>query len=114
MLVATPGRLLDLINQRAVSLQSIHFLVLDEADRMLDMGFVRDIKKVIALIPKNRQTMLFSATMPKNIEDFAQSILNNPKRITVTPVSSTAEKIDQRVYPVAKPDKIGLLSHLIK
>ncbi|SKB28615.1 ATP-dependent RNA helicase RhlE [Parapedobacter luteus] len=114
ILVATPGRLLDLLNQRAVSLSSIAYLVLDEADRMLDMGFIKDIKKIIGLIPTTRQTLLFSATMPKNIEDFAQSILTNPERITVTPVSSTAEKIDQLVFPVAKADKIGLLAHLIK
>lgn len=114
IIVATPGRLLDLLNQRALSLNSIRYLVLDEADRMLDMGFIKDIKKVIGMIPENRQTLLFSATMPKNIEAFAQSILTNPERISVAPVSSTADKIDQLVYPVSKPDKIELLSHLIK
>jgi len=114
MLVATPGRLLDLIGQRALSLESVAHLVLDEADRMLDMGFIKDIKKVIQQIPVNRQTLLFSATMPKSIADFAHSILKNPEHIAVTPVSSTAEKIDQAVYPVAKADKVGLLAHLIK
>ncbi|SEK66317.1 DEAD/DEAH box helicase [Parapedobacter koreensis] len=114
ILVATPGRLLDLLNQGAVSLSAIGFLVLDEADRMLDMGFIKDIKKIISLVPDRRQTLLFSATMPKNIEDFAQAILTNPERIAVTPVSSTAEKIEQLVFPVAKSDKPGLLEHLIK
>ncbi len=114
ILVATPGRLLDLINQRALHLHSVRYLVLDEADRMLDMGFIKDIKKVIGLIPQKRQTLLFSATIPKNIEELAQSILTNPERIAVTPVSSTAEKIDQLVFPVAKTDKVALLAHLIK
>lgn len=114
ILVATPGRLLDLLNQRAVSLQDLRYLVLDEADRMLDMGFIKDIRKIMAVIPANRQTLLFSATMPKNIEDLAGSILKNPERIAVTPVSSTVEKITQAIYPVSKPDKISLLSHLIK
>lgn len=114
ILVATPGRLLDLINQRAVSLADVRFFVLDEADRMLDMGFIRDIRKVVALLPTDRQTLLFSATMPASIEALAQSLQRNPVRIAVTPISSAAETIEQRVFPVAKQDKIGLLSHLIE
>lgn len=114
ILVATPGRLLDLINQRAVSLADVRFFVLDEADRMLDMGFIRDIRKVVALLPTDRQTLLFSATMPASIEALAQSLQRNPVRIAVTPVSSAAGTIEQRVFPVAKQDKIGLLSHLIE
>ncbi|MFB2121548.1 DEAD/DEAH box helicase [Parapedobacter sp. 2B3] len=114
ILVATPGRLLDLINQRALSLQSVQFLVLDEADRMLDMGFIKDIQRVIAMIPAQRQTLLFSATMPTEIEKLAGAILRNPKHIAVAPVSSTVETIAQAVYPVAKPDKIDLLAHLVR
>ena len=115
ILVATPGRLLDLLGQRAISLQAVAHLVLDEADRMLDMGFVRDIKKIIELIPSlGRQTLLFSATMPKSIENFAQSILRRPERIAVTPVSSTVDTIEQAVFPVLKADKVGLLIHLIR
>ncbi|MEC3879817.1 DEAD/DEAH box helicase [Parapedobacter sp. 10938] len=114
ILVATPGRLLDLINQRVLSLQSVRFLVLDEADRMLDMGFIKDIQRVIAMIPTDRQTLLFSATMPKEIEKLASAILRNPKQIAVAPVSSTVDTIKQAVYPVAKPDKINLLAHLVR
>ncbi len=114
ILVATPGRLLDLINQRALSLQSVQFLVLDEADRMLDMGFIKDIQRVIAMIPAQRQTLLFSATMPTEIEKLAGAILRNPKHIAVAPVSSTVETIAQAIYPVAKPDKIDLLAHLVR
>jgi len=113
ILIATPGRLLDLINQRELSLQEVRFLVLDEADRMLDMGFIKDIQRVIAMIPANRQTLLFSATMPKEIEKLASDILRNPKHIAVAPVSSTVDTIKQAVYPVAKPDKIDLLAHLV-
>lgn len=114
ILIATPGRLLDLINQRELSLQEVRFLVLDEADRMLDMGFIKDIQRVIAMIPANRQTLLFSATMPKEIEKLASDILRNPKHIAVAPVSSTVDTIKQAVYPVAKPDKIDLLAHLVR
>ncbi|MGK6352575.1 DEAD/DEAH box helicase [Parapedobacter sp. DT-150] len=114
ILIATPGRLLDLLNQRIFSLKDVNYLVLDEADRMLDMGFIKDIKKIIALLPVQRQTLLFSATMPKSIADFAQSIQRNAESIAVTPVSSTAEKVSQAIFPVAKADKIELLGHLIK
>ncbi|WP_257659118.1 DEAD/DEAH box helicase [Parapedobacter lycopersici] len=114
ILVATPGRLLDLLAQRAVSLQAVAHLVLDEADRMLDMGFIRDIQKILNLVPANKQTLLFSATMPKSIEDLARSIMRHPVRIAVTPVSSTVETIEQAIFPVAKADKIGLLTHILK
>ena len=113
ILVATPGRLLDLLNQRVFTLQQVRFLVLDEADRMLDMGFIKDIRTIIGKIPEKRQTMLFSATMPPEIENLARAILNNPERIAVTPVSSTVETIQQAIYPVLKPNKVDLLSHLV-
>lgn len=114
IVVATPGRLLDLLNQRALSLQQVNFLVLDEADRMLDMGFIKDIRTIIGKIPAERQTLLFSATMPAEIEHLANAILQNPERIAVTPVSSTVETIQQAIYPVAKADKVDLLSHLVR
>src|SRR5690606_724403 len=114
VLVATPGRLLDLLNQRALNLSSIEVFVLDEADRMLDMGFINDVKKIIAKIPQKKQTLFFSATMPSEITGLANSILNNPTRVEVTPTSSTVEKITQAVYPVEKKDKPSLLVHLLK
>lgn len=114
VLVATPGRLLDLINQKVVSLATITHFVLDEADRMLDMGFIHDIKKLIALLPAKRQTLFFSATMPLEIAKLAHTILRNPIRVEVTPVSSTAEKISQVVYAVEKTNKPKLLVHLLK
>src|SRR3954468_23281228 len=114
ILVATPGRLLDLIQQRYISLDHIKFLVLDEADRMLDMGFVHDVKKIIAKVPQKRQTLFFSATMPKEIQQLADSILNNPEKIEVTPVSSTADTIQQELYYVEKNDKRSLLAHILK
>ncbi|WP_207426265.1 DEAD/DEAH box helicase [Pedobacter sp. SYSU D00535] len=113
ILVATPGRLLDLMAQKAINLQHIQLFVLDEADRMLDMGFINDVKKVIAKLPAKRQTLLFSATMPSEIAGLANSILRNPSKVEVTPVSSTAEKISQSVYPVDKKDKASLLLHLL-
>ena len=113
VLVATPGRLLDLLNQKVLSLQQVRFLVLDEADRMLDMGFIKDIRTIIGKIPENRQTMLFSATMPSEIENLARAILRNPERIAVTPVSSTVDTIQQAVYPVVKANKVDLLCHLV-
>lgn len=114
ILVATPGRLLDLMNQRFVSLQHIEFFVLDEADRMLDMGFIHDVKKVIAKLPAKKQTLFFSATMPSEIQKLADTILHKPVKVEVTPVSSTAEKIEQEVYFIDKPNKKNLLIQLIK
>lgn len=114
ILVATPGRLLDLMNQRFVNLQHIQILVLDEADRMLDMGFVNDVKKVIAKLPAKRQTLFFSATMPAEIKQLADTILHKPERVEVTPVSSTAETIRQAVFMVEKNDKRALLLHVLK
>lgn len=113
VLVATPGRLLDLMNQGHVSLDEIEIFVLDEADRMLDMGFINDVKRVVAKLPQKRQTLFFSATMPPEIEKLANNILNNPVKVEVTPVSSTAETINQSVYFVDKPDKKKLLKHLL-
>lgn len=114
ILVATPGRLLDLVNQRYVNLEHIKILVLDEADRMLDMGFVHDVKKIIAKIPAKRQTLFFSATMPKEIQSLADTILNKPEKVEVTPVSSTADTINQSIFFVDKGDKRLLLSHILK
>lgn len=114
ILVATPGRLLDLINQKLLHLHHLKILVLDEADRMLDMGFIHDVKKIIAKIPEKRQTLFFSATMPPEIQKLANSLLVNPEKVEVTPVSSTAEMIDQKVFFVAKSDKKNLLIHVLK
>jgi ATP-dependent RNA helicase RhlE len=114
ILVATPGRLLDLMNQRFVHLEHIKMLVLDEADRMLDMGFVHDVKKVIAKIPAKRQTLFFSATMPDEIQQLANTILTKPEKVEVTPVSSTADTIQQMLYYVEKNDKRSLLAHILK
>ncbi len=109
ILIATPGRLLDLIDQKFVHLHHLSIFVLDEADRMLDMGFIHDVKKVIAKLPRHRQTLLFSATMPREIQDLAASILTNPQKVEVTPVSSTADTIEQSVYFVDKGNKKNLL-----
>jgi ATP-dependent RNA helicase RhlE len=114
VLVATPGRLIDLINQGFINLQQLEIFVLDEADRMLDMGFIHDVKRIIKLLPERRQTLFFSATMPPVIMKLAQTILKNPRKVEVTPVSSTAEKIVQSVYFVEKNEKIHLLMHLLK
>lgn len=114
VLVATPGRLLDLNNQGHIDLSRLEFLVLDEADQMLDMGFIHDIKKIIKLTPKSRQTLLFSATMPDAIRNLANSFLNKPKLINISPVSSTAETVKQQIYFVEKSDKRKLLYHLIR
>ena len=113
ILVATPGRLLDLIGQDIVNLSSISYFVLDEADRMLDMGFIHDVKKIMAHIPNDRQTMLFSATIPKEILDLSKKLLNNPVRISVVPVEATLDIITQTLYKVKKPDKVNLLSYLL-
>lgn len=114
ILVATPGRLLDLVNQKFVKLQNTQYFVLDEADLMLDMGMLQDVKKVIKHIPKERQTMFFSATMPTEIAKLADSILTNPMKIVITPVSSTVDIIKQAVYYVDRENKIKLLINLLK
>jgi len=114
ILIATPGRLLDLHKQGHVNLDHLHTLVLDEADQMLDMGFINDVKKIVKLTPDNRQTLLFSATMPVPIRELADTFLTKPQYVSVTPVSSTAEKVKQQVYFVDKGDKRKLLYHLIR
>lgn len=114
ILVATPGRLLDLINQGYISLKHIEFSVLDEADRMLDMGFIHDIKKIIALLPTQRQSLFFSATMPPDIVDLSKKILGNPVKVSVTPEQTTAEKVSQQLYFVGKGAKAKLLVHLLE
>lgn len=114
ILVATPGRLLDLISQGFVNLKSLDFFVLDEADRMLDMGFIHDIKRILKLLPAKRQTLFFSATMPPEIETLANSMLTKPEKVEVTPVSSTVDTISQYVYFVEKKEKKDLLIHLLK
>jgi ATP-dependent RNA helicase RhlE len=113
ILVATPGRLLDLMNQGHISLKQIEMFVLDEADRMLDMGFIHDVKRVIAALPKKRQTLFFSATMPTEIQKLSSTILTNPKKVEVAPVSSTAETIEQHLFYVDKGDKNSLLLHVL-
>ena len=114
ILIATPGRLLDLHKQGFINLNYLHTLVLDEADQMLDMGFINDVKKIIKLTPDNRQTLLFSATMPLAIRELADTFLTKPKYVSVTPVSSTAERVKQQLYFVDKGDKRKLLYHLIR
>ncbi len=113
VLVATPGRLLDLINQGYVSLKEVEYFVLDEADRMLDMGFIHDIKKILKLLPSKRQSLFFSATMPENILQLSSQILNAPEKVVVNPVSSTAETIQQFVYMTNKANKNQLLLHIL-
>ena len=113
ILVATPGRLLDLMNQGHISLRQIEMFVLDEADRMLDMGFIHDVKRIIAALPKKRQTLFFSATMPTEIQKLSSTILTNPKKVEVAPVSSTAETIEQHLFYVDKGDKNSLLLHVL-
>lgn len=114
ILVATPGRLLDLINQKIVNIEHIKLLILDEADRMLDMGFIHDVKKIIAKTPLKKQTLLFSATMPPDIAKLANTILKSPVKIEITPVSSTVDTIDQYLYFVDKGNKKDLLLHILK
>jgi ATP-dependent RNA helicase RhlE len=114
ILVATPGRLLDLMQQGHITLSNIKFFVLDEADRMLDMGFIHDVKKVIVKLPAKRQSLFFSATMPPEISQLADMLLKNPVKIEVTPVSSTAEMIQQAVYFVDKNEKQDLLIDILK
>lgn len=114
ILTVTPGRLLDLVDQGFVNLSTIQILVLDEADRMLDMGFINDIRRILKLVPKERQTLFFSATMPDNIVELSKSILTNPKSVSVSPPSSTAEKIQQFLYYTNVAHKADLLEHIIK
>ncbi len=114
ILVATPGRLLDLISQGHISLENIEIFVLDEADRMLDMGFIRDINKIMEMIPKSSQILLFSATMPKEIADLSRRFLKNPSKVSVDPPSSTVDTIDSYVFFVEKKEKFKLLLHLLK
>jgi len=114
ILVATPGRLLDLMNRRFVDLRQLKIFVLDEADRMLDMGFIHDVRRVITHLPEKRQSLFFSATMPPEIQKLADTILTNPARVEVTPVSSTAEKVRQEMYFVNKSNKPKLLKHLLE
>ncbi len=114
ILTATPGRLLDLMNQGFISLKDIEYFVLDEADRMLDMGFINDIKKIIAKLPVKRQSLYFSATMPDTIVELSKKILNNPVKVNVSPVSSTAETIRQYLYYTNRADKNNLLIHILQ
>jgi ATP-dependent RNA helicase RhlE len=114
ILVATPGRLLDLVQQGIIRLDAVEHFVLDEADRMLDMGFINDIKKIVSRLPQKKQTLLFSATFPDEIRKLVASLLRDPLHISVAPVSSTATDIDQRVYYVEKQDKRALLRHVLK
>ncbi len=113
VLVATPGRLLDLINQRLLNLNSVEVLVLDEADRMLDMGFLRDIKKILALVPEKRQNLLFSATFSPEVKKLAAGFMNNPVQVEATPENTTVEKINQKVYRLDKNKKTALVTELI-
>lgn len=114
ILVATPGRLLDFISQGIISLKNLEIFVLDEADRMLDMGFVHDVKRIVKLLPQQRQTLFFSATFPDEIKTLANSILNNPVKVAVAPVSATADTIQQKVYFVDKENKLELLTHILQ
>ena len=114
ILVATPGRLLDLMGQGFVRMDRLEVLVLDEADRMLDMGFIHDVRRIIAALPRQRQTLFFSATLPRDIQDLARDILRDPVRVEVTPAATTLETTRQEVYLVEKPDKRALLAHLLE
>ncbi len=114
ILIATPGRLLDLMNQKQADISRINILILDEADRMLDMGFIHDVKKIISKTPVNKQTLLFSATMPPDIANLSKELLKNPAKIEITPASTTVEVIDQYLYYVDKENKKNLLAHILK
>lgn len=114
ILIATPGRLLDLVGQGLLDLRTLEYFVLDEADRMLDMGFIHDIKRILPLLPHQRQTLFFSATMPQEIAKLADTILSHPEKVEVTPPASTVDMIEQCVYYVEKADKKGLLIELLK
>lgn len=113
-LIATPGRLLDLMNQGIISLRDVEYVVLDEADQMLDMGFIHDIKKIIAKLPNKRQSLFFSATMPKDIVELSKKLLGNFERVTIKPKQATAEKVEQGIYFVSKLNKPKLLVHLLE
>ncbi|MBB6623639.1 DEAD/DEAH box helicase [Clostridium gasigenes] len=114
VLIATPGRLIDLINQKFIDLQNVKYFILDEADRMLDMGMINDVKKIIARLPKVRQNMLFSATMPNEVSKLVDSILRNPVKVEVAPVSSTVDRISQGIYFVSRKNKKSLLVDILK
>ncbi|MDR1680269.1 MAG: DEAD/DEAH box helicase [Prevotellaceae bacterium] len=114
ILIATPGRLLDLINQKHIRLNSVKHFILDEADRMLDMGFIHDIKRLLPMLPKQKQTLFFSATMPQSIASLSKSILNKPVRVEVTPESSVVDTIEQKLYFVEKPQKSQLLVRILQ
>jgi ATP-dependent RNA helicase RhlE len=114
ILVATPGRLLDLVKQGHIRLDGVTTLVVDEADRMLDMGFIRDVRKIVSLLPKKRQSMLFSATMPDDVVKLVGDMLHQPERIEVSPPTKTADNIEQRVIHIEQKDKRALLSHLLR
>jgi ATP-dependent RNA helicase RhlE len=113
LVIATPGRLLDLMRQRLLDLSQVEILVLDEADTMLDMGFIHDVRQIVAATAKQRQTLMFSATMPATIENLAKNILKNPQRVAVAPVATTAESIEQSVYFVDQFNKRALLQQLL-
>ena len=114
ILVATPGRLLDLVKQGHIRLDGVTTLVVDEADRMLDMGFIRDVRKIVSMLPKKRQSMLFSATMPDDVVKLVGDMLHQPERIEVSPPTKTADNIEQRVIHIEQKDKRALLSHLLR
>ncbi len=114
ILVATPGRLLDLMGQGIVTLRDVEYSVLDEADHMLDMGFIHDIRRIIKELPDRRQSLFFSATMPPEIVSLSKKILGNPEKVTIRPEQATAEKVEQAVYFVSKPSKVKLLIHLLR
>ena len=114
VLVATPGRLMDLMQQRLARLDRVEILVLDEADRMLDMGFIRDVRRIISSLPRKRQTLFFSATLPRDITALARDILTHPIRVDVAPPATTVEKVDQSLYCLEKREKFGLLARLLK
>ncbi len=114
ILIATPGRLLDLMNQGFISFRDLDYVVLDEADQMLDMGFIHDIRKIIAKLPPKRQSLFFSATMPKDIVELSRKMLGDFERVTIKPQQATAEKVEQGVYFVSKPNKVKLLVHLLQ
>ncbi|MDZ4661615.1 MAG: DEAD/DEAH box helicase [Pseudomonadota bacterium] len=114
VLIATPGRLLDLMNQKVAYLDELEIFVLDEADRMLDMGFINDVRKIVARLPPQRQTLMFSATMPSDIASLAHKLLTNPVKVSVTPQATTVEKVDQKVVFVDQKNKSKLLKHLMQ